>query len=422
MRILILSSRSESHSANLGKDVCTALREAGHEVDYNFPGADNVLSQQQRVGTSWLGRQMQRVIDKYTTMRNLPMWKLKGYYEGAGYKFFVGNEKRNVYSPSRLLKKIWDQYDLVIFMFFPDFLNIRTVDVVAESLQCPVLLFSIDDYPVTGGCYYKHECQNYQNDCKSCPAFGGKERSLAYHNALLKKEVYARHNIRIMVNTWMKRSFEKSSLISPSMLLTHSFIIDEDYFKPRNQQECRKRLGVDNQKAIIFSMRYQSMVRKGCSLAFDAIDRFLEGVDKNIRERMVLITFGDKFEGQKNYDIMNMGFVSNDKLLDIYCGSTMFLSPSIRDAGPSTVNQSICCGTPVVAFEIGTAIDVIENGVSGYRAKFKDVEDYSKGIASIAMLDDEAYIHLRETTREMGLKKNSKKAFAAFIEKNFQKQ
>lgn len=422
MRILILSSRSESHSANLGKDVCTALREAGHEVDYNFPGADNVLSKLQRVGTSWLARQVQRVIDKYTTMRKLPMWKLKGYYEGAGYKFFVGNERRNVYSPSRLLKKIGSQYDLVIFMFFPDFLNIRTVDAVAGHLKCPVLLFSIDDYPVTGGCYYKHECVNYQNDCKYCPAFGGKKRSLAYRNALLKKQVYARHIIRFMVNTWMKRSFEKSSLIHPSMLLSHSFIIDENHFKPRNQQECKKRLGIDSHKTIILSMRYESMERKGCSLAFAAIDRFLACVDKTVREQMILITFGNMVDGHKDLDVKNMGYVNSDILMDIYCCSTMFLSPSVDDAGPSTVNQSICCGTPVVAFEIGTAIDVIENGVSGYRAKFKDVEDYSKGIASIAMLDDEAYIHLRETTREMGLKKNSKKAFAAFIEKNFQKQ
>ena len=421
MRILILSSRSESHSANLGKDVCTALREAGHEVDFNFPGADIVLRKLQRVGSSWLSRQVQRMIDKYSTMRSLPMWKLKGYYEGAGYKFFVGNENRNVYSPSRLLRKIGNQYDLVIFMFFPDFLNIRTVDAVAKRLKCPVLLFSIDDYPVTGGCYYKHECQNYKNDCKNCPAFGGHERSLAYHNALMKKDVYARHNIYIMVNSWMNRSFENSSLINPSMLLTHSFIINEDYFKPRNQQECRIRLGVGNQKTVILSMRYESMDRKGSALALEAIDRFLVGVDKTVKETMVLITFGQKYEGHPDYDIMNMGFVSADTLLDIYCCSTMFLSPSTEDAGPSTVNQSICCGTPVVAFEIGTAIDVIENGVSGYRAKYKDVEDYSKGIASIAMLDDETYIHLRETTREMGLKKNSKKAFAAFIEKNFQK-
>lgn len=422
MRILILSSRSESHSANLGKDVCTALRDAGHEVDYNFPGADNVLSKLQRVGTSWLARQVQRVIDKYTIMRKLPMWKLKGYYEGAGYKFFVGNESRNVYSPSRLLKKIGSQYDLVIFMFFPDFLNIRTVDVVAGHLKCPVLLFSIDDYPVTGGCYYKHECVNYQNDCKYCPAFGGQKRSLAYCNALLKKQVYARHDIRIMVNTWMKRSFEKSSLINHSMLLTHSFIVDENHFKPRNQQECKKQLGIDSHKTIILSMRYESMERKGCSLAFAAIDRFLACVDKTVREQMILITFGNMVDGHKDLDVKNMGYVNSDILMDVYCCSTMFLSPSVDDAGPSTVNQSICCGTPVVAFEIGTAIDVIENGVSGYRAKYKDVEDYSKGIASIAMLDDEAYSHLRETTREMGLKKNSKKAFAAFIEKNFQKQ
>ena len=93
------------------------------------------------------------------------------------------------------------------------------------------------------------------------------------------------------------------------------------------------------------------------------------------------------------------------------------MSPSIGDAGPSTVNQSICCGTPVVAFEIGTAIDVIENGISGYRAAFKDVDDYAHGIESIITLNEQVYIKLRETTREMGLKKNSKKHLRNLLKK-----
>ena len=66
MRILILSSRSEKHSANLGYNVISALRESGHEVDFNFAGANTVLEKLQNVGNSWFAQQVQRVIDKYT--------------------------------------------------------------------------------------------------------------------------------------------------------------------------------------------------------------------------------------------------------------------------------------------------------------------------------------------------------------------
>lgn len=422
MRILILSSRSEKHSANLGYNVISALRESGHEVDFNFAGANTVLEKLQNVGNSWFAQQVQRVIDKYTSVRGLPMWKLRGYYEGAGYKFFVGDETKNVYSPKKLLKRLnGKKYDLIITMFFPDFLNMNSVEALCKSQNTPLLFFSIDDYPKTGGCYFCWNCQNYKIDCKYCPAFGGKEFSLAYKNAIHKKRIFSSYNIWIMVNSWMKRTFEQSSIINPNQLLLHSFIIDEDYYKPRNIELCREKLGIPSNKMTILSMRYQSMDRKGCSLAIEALNRLSSKMDSVDRAKLLLITFGDSFEGDVDFDVLDMGFVPTDTLLDIYCASTAFLSPSIGDAGPSTVNQSICCGTPVVAFEIGTAIDVIENGISGYRAAFKDVDDYAHGIESIITLNEQVYIKLRETTREMGLKKNSKKAFVQFIEKKFNK-
>lgn len=422
MRILILSSRNEKHSGNFGENVCTALRESGHVVDYNFPGAEKILDRLQNRGNFWIEQQIQRVIDKYTIMRKLPMWKLKGYYEGAGYKFFVGNEYRNVFPPDKLLKKIGSGYDLVITMFFPDFLNMRTVEAVCKKLKCPVLLFGIDDYPMTGGCYYSNQCGNFSNDCRFCPAFGGKERSIAYNNAMLKKRIFSTYDIRIMVNSWMRRSFEKSSIINPLKLLTHSFIIDEDFYKPRNMDGCRTRLGIAKDKTIVLSMRYHNMERKGCDFAIEAINNFMAGIDKEKAKHMLLITFGVKPNQRINIDTVSFDFVNTDTLIDIYCASTMFLSPSIADAGPSTVNQAICCGTPVVAFEIGTAIDVIENGISGYRAKYKDVDDYSRGIEQIAFLNEEEYSRLRESTREIGVKMNSKKSFVRFIEENFSNQ
>ncbi len=71
----------------------------------------------------------------------------------------------------------------------------------------------------------------------------------------------------------MKRTFEQSSIINPNQLLLHSFIIDEDYYKPRNIELCREKFGIPSNKMTILSMRYQSMDRKGCSLAIEALNR-----------------------------------------------------------------------------------------------------------------------------------------------------
>ena len=59
--------------------------------------------------------------------------------------------------------------------------------------------------------------------------------------------------------------------------------------------------------------------------------------------------------------------------------SDVFLSPSIQDAGPMMLNQALMCGTPAVAFNIGVAYDII-NDKTGYLAKYRDSEDFCKGI------------------------------------------
>jgi glycosyltransferase involved in cell wall biosynthesis len=42
--------------------------------------------------------------------------------------------------------------------------------------------------------------------------------------------------------------------------------------------------------------------------------------------------------------------------------------------------ESMCCGTPVVGFNIGGIPDLIAHGKNGYIAKYKDPEDMVKGI------------------------------------------
>ena len=52
------------------------------------------------------------------------------------------------------------------------------------------------------------------------------------------------------------------------------------------------------------------------------------------------------------------------------------------------VNQSLSCGTPVVAFEMGTALESIKGRPTGYCAKLKDSEDFAKGIDYLFRLTD----------------------------------
>ena len=58
----------------------------------------------------------------------------------------------------------------------------------------------------------------------------------------------------------------------------------------------------------------------------------------------------------------------------------MFVAPSIQENLANTVMESLSCGTPVVAFNIGGMPDMIVHKKNGYLAKPFDTEDLACGI------------------------------------------
>ena len=91
-----------------------------------------------------------------------------------------------------------------------------------------------------------------------------------------------------------------------------------------------------------------------------------------------------------------MGRLNDDISLSlVYAAADVFLAPSVQDNLPNTVMESLACGTPCVAFDIGGMCDMIEHQQNGYLAKPFDVEDLARGIAWV--LEDE------ERLRKLGV-------------------
>ena len=68
------------------------------------------------------------------------------------------------------------------------------------------------------------------------------------------------------------------------------------------------------------------------------------------------------------------------------------------------INQSIMSGTPVVAFEMGVALDLVISGKTGYLAKLQDIRELSSGISKILYLNELDYKKMCENCRNIALK------------------
>lgn len=435
LRILFISSMPPDYSAGLARDFMKAMKLHGHEVDfltrYSFPGQ---VEGEYNVYPESLSIKIRRWKDRHPFIKkNLRFLKfllkkdevIKN--KDKGINITCPREDLPTVPIPDVLNKINRLYDLVVTVFWQNMITTCTLKAIYDKLQCPIIIRSVDMETFTGGCFYFMNCRNFTHECGCCPALNSNDANdLTHLNFLKKKEMYSQMNYAIGFNTWMQQFSRKSGLFDPSRIITTSCAIDESIFKPMPKNDCRKILGIPSDKTfILFARRTDITFKpKGFKHLIKSVNLFIDGLTKEERKKCLLVLAGQANEDCRPWlhiDTMFLGQISRDSLIKAYNASNIFLSPSIDDAGPSMVNQSIMCGTPVICFNIGTAIDVISNGISGYKVPVKDDNAFANSIETIYKLTRTQYDQLRKTTREMALKHNSLESFANMIESTYNK-
>ena len=128
------------------------------------------------------------------------------------------------------------------------------------------------------------------------------------------------------------------------------------------------------------------------------------------RDDIVVMTIGrdsESISDKIRFDQKHLGYMNIDDLPYVYALADVFVSPSINDAGPSMVNQSIACGTPVVSFEMGTALDVIKGTGAGICVPLKDVKGMANAILDILHLNSEEKKIMRFRSRQVAVDNHS---------------
>jgi glycosyltransferase involved in cell wall biosynthesis len=79
--------------------------------------------------------------------------------------------------------------------------------------------------------------------------------------------------------------------------------------------------------------------------------------------------------------VRHLGHVTDRRLLSIiYNAADVFAAPSRVENLANTVLESLACGTPVVAFDIGGMPDAIDHKINGYLAAPFDTAAFAEGI------------------------------------------
>jgi glycosyltransferase involved in cell wall biosynthesis len=265
------------------------------------------------------------------------------------------------------------------------FLNLHSIKKIAK-LNKPVIFFMHDMWTITGGCHHSFQCEKYKSQCNACQIFSEHKRNdLSKIEFIRKVKLLSSFDNLYFVapSTWLYNCAEHSKLTTNKPLFYIPNIIDNELFKPFDKAIAKQILNIDPDiKVISFGAISLNSPYKG----FVYLKNAIEIIERKLENKKILVLiFGSSYDKQVSdgipFKVKFMGRLNDDfSTVLAYNASDVFISPSLADNLPTTVMESMCCGTPVVGFNVGGIPDMIQHKENGYLAKYMDAVDLANGI------------------------------------------
>ncbi|GAB7021532.1 glycosyltransferase [Salidesulfovibrio brasiliensis] len=285
--------------------------------------------------------------------------------------------------PTRLLIDKVRGADVLCLHSVQQTVSPEQIRAVQDELGIPVVWTLLDIEPVTGGCHFHDRCEKFMHRCGDCPQLENRcGRDLSALNWERKAAAYSGADIAFAAVTRQSRDFiRKSALFGESLVEVIPLSVGPDY-RPADMAESRKALGIpEDSRVLVFGCFNLNDTRKGGHLLLEALEKACASRDTR---DMMFLTFGELNGFSAEHlplQWKHLGRLHGDRdIARAYNAANVFTCPSIDDIGPMMINEAFMCGKPVVAFDTGVAPDLAPLHPAGYLARFKDTDDYARGI------------------------------------------
>ena len=289
------------------------------------------------------------------------------------YSYF--DSQLNFATAKKLYQLLDFKPDIISISWVTDFVSYKTINELKRLTGAKIIYNMTDNAPITGGCHYPWDCKAFYTNCYPCPALC---RINSHHseNMLKKKKVYIENDDMIIGTTNDINRAKKSFIFKDDKHKVSVAVRDNPYFFEK--KVGRYLWGIsDDTYVVFFGSKNISDKRKGFDLLVEALKMLKSKIDsKNI----VLLVAGESVGSSIPFNVKYIGVLNFEDLFKAFCTSDLFVCPSVEDSGPMMINYAFLANIPIVAFEMGVALDLIKHKRNGYIAENYNVEDYCDGI------------------------------------------
>jgi len=254
------------------------------------------------------------------------------------------------------------------------------------KLNKPIVWTFHDMWAFTGGCHYSLGCEKFKTNCLECPSLKFKGKNDCSHKIFSKKtSLFNNLNFSIVTcSNWLAEEVRKSFLLKNYFVTAIPNTLNIDIFKPVEKNKALSFFNLPKDKYfILFGTMTVKDKRKGFDLLKSSLIK-LYNENVSLRNKIEIIVFGSvnqELLADIPFKTNLLGRIkTNENIALSYNCADVFVAPSIEDNLPNTVIESLACGTPVAAFNIGGMPDMIEHKKNGYLAEPHSIDDLSNGI------------------------------------------
>jgi glycosyltransferase involved in cell wall biosynthesis len=274
----------------------------------------------------------------------------------------------------------------------------------------PAVFTLHDMWSFTGHCAYSYDCERWKTGCGKCPyldVYPATQRDVTRWEWRFKQWTYERSNLTIVApSRWLAEQAQQSMLNQFS--IHHiPYGIDTDAYQPLDPEQCRLALGIpQGKRVILFGAQSLEDRRKGGDILLKA----LQNLPDQMKAETVLLTLGhggQTIEKAVGIQTLNLGYISSDRIKSIaYSAANLVVFPTRADNLPLILQESLTCGTPMVACKVGGVADLVRPGITGYLAEPDNPTDLGNGILQL-LEDRKGLAQMSQQCREIALQEYS---------------
>jgi glycosyltransferase involved in cell wall biosynthesis len=325
--------------------------------------------------------------------------------------------------PDRIPAEIQERRPQIVHLHWicKGFLGLRSLG----KITTPIVWTLHDMWPFTGGCHYSGTCDGYKASCGSCPHLSSRSKhDLSFWTLRAKKKNWDIARMTFVApSRWMKERATESSLFRTADVHVIPYGLDLQRFRPSHRDTLRDLFGIPRDAILVLfaAMNAIKDPRKG----FDIFCLSLQNlVRSGLAGKIELAVIGSStpISGTElPFKAHYMGtLVDEISMSMLYAAADVFVMPSLEDNLPNTIMESLACGLPCVAFDVGGIPDMIEHKKTGYLAKARDVHDLTRGVLWV-LQDRNRWLSLSHEARKKAIREFESSLIAKKYNELYQK-